>query len=161
MRRIVAIAAATMVAGACVVFGPAVQASSKSAGTDLAVRGYVAGGERTVEISHPVVFVFTLKNKGPRAITSSADQAYTAVSNGTVVDQLCVFPGGNSFNADSPFCEYGTLPVGQSGQMTLVVQPDPGAHGSELSVRVCSSNESGVPDPVSGNNCVTKRVTLQ
>ena len=163
MRKFIALAATVAVTGAVVVLWPLVQASSAaSPGADLAVSGFVAGGEQNVATFHPVVFVFKLTNNGPRAITSSGDQSYTSVSNGTVTDQLCVFPSGDSFNADSPFCEYGTLNVHQSAQMTLIVQPDSTApSGSKLSVRVCSSNESDVPDPVSQNNCLTKGVTLQ
>jgi hypothetical protein len=153
-------AAAIAFGAAMVILGPTGQASSASQGTDLAISGFVAGGELNVETFHPVVFVFKLTNNGPRAITSSADQSYTSVQNGSVTDQLCVFPNGNSFNADSPFCEYGALKVNQSAQMTLIVQPDAAATGS-VSVRVCSSNESDVPDPVSRNDCLTQSVSLQ
>ena len=163
MRRFIAAAATAAVTGAFVVLSPLIQASSAtSGGADLAVSGFIAGGEQNVASYHAVVFVFKLKNHGPRAITSSADQSYTSVSNGTVTDQLCVFPNGSSFDADSPGCEYGTLNVGQSAQMTLIVQPDSTApSGAKLSVRVCSSNVSGVADPVSDNNCLKKSVTLQ
>jgi hypothetical protein len=158
MRKLIAIAAATVIGGALVAW-PAVQASSASAGTDLAVRGFVAGGELNWEPSHLVVFVFTLKNNGPRDMLS-AYQTYTSVSNGTVTDQLCVSPSRNTFNPDSPSCEYTTLNVGQTAKMTLIVQPDASAAGSEVSVRVCSSNGADVPDPVSRNNCVKKSVAL-
>jgi hypothetical protein len=114
-----------------------------------------------VETSHPVVLVFTLTNNGPRAITSSADQSYTSVQNGSIADQLCVFPNGNAFNPDSPSCEYGGLKAHQSARMTLIVQPDPTASGQPLSVRVCASNESGVPDPVARNDCLSLTVSLQ
>jgi hypothetical protein len=129
--------------------------SALAPSSDLEATGFVAGGERTVESSHPVVFVFTLKNKGPDAIDSSADLSYAEVQNGTVTDQLCIFPDRRSFNADSPFCEFGQLKVGQVARMTLIVQPFNNVTGVRLSVRVCSSNESGIPDPVSANDCRT------
>jgi hypothetical protein len=122
---------------------------------DLAVTGEVAGGEQSVESFHPVVFVFTLKNKGPNTVDSSADMGYTQVLNGTVTDQLCVFPDGRSFNADSPACEYGSLGTGQLARMVLILQPLSNVTNVSLTVRVCSSNESGIPDPVSGNDCTT------
>jgi hypothetical protein len=129
--------------------------SAPSPIANLAVTGEVAGGEQTVESFHPVVFVFTLKNKGPNAIDSSADMSYTEVLNGTVTDQLCIFPDRRSFNADSPFCEFGPLGVGQVARMTLIVQPLSDVTNVLLSVRVCSSNESGIPDPVGANDCAT------
>jgi hypothetical protein len=166
MRRSssVAFSVFTVIAMAAVTTSGAVQAapsasptpmSALSPSADLAVTGFVAGGERTVESSHPVVFVFTVKNKGPNAVTSSADMAYTRVRNGTVTDQLCILPGGHGFNADSPFCEPGPLRVGQVARMTLIVQPDSNVTGVRLTVRVCSSNESEIPDPVPANDCLT------
>jgi Domain of unknown function DUF11 len=133
-------------------------ATAAAPSADLRVTGSVAGSERNVESSHPVVFVFSLKNNGPSTVDSSADMGYTSVRNGTVTDQLCVFPNGNSFNADSPFCEFGLLRSGQVAHMTLIVQPRSGVTGVKLSARVCSSNESDIPDPVSSNNCTTKSV---
>jgi hypothetical protein len=130
------------------------------ASADLATTGSVAGGERTVESSHPVVFVFRLRNHGPATVDSSADLNYTAVRNGEVVDQLCVFPGGNGFNADSPYCEFGALAPGQTARMTLIVQPRTDVTRVPLTVRVCASNESEIPDPVPGNDCATKSVLI-
>ena len=153
-------AAAAALGAAMVILGPTGQASSSSDATDLAITGLVAGGEQNVETSHPVVFVFKLTNNGPRAITS-ADQTYTSVQNASITDQLCVFPNGNAFNADSPSCEYGGLKVHQSAQMTLIVQPDPAASGQPVAVRVCASNESGVPDPQARNDCLSLSVSLQ
>jgi hypothetical protein len=138
--------------------GSAADASARSA--DLAVSGAVAGGERTVESSHPVVLVFTLKNRGPGDVDSSADMGYVSVRNGTVTDQLCIFFTGASFNADSPQCEYGALSVGQTGRMTLIVQPRTDITDFRLSVKVCSSNESGIPDPVASNDCATRSVRV-
>jgi hypothetical protein len=129
--------------------------STHSPIADLTVTGEVAGGEQTVESFHPVVFVFTLKNKGPNTVDSSADMSYTEIQNGTVTDQLCIFPDRRSFNADTPSCEYGPLGVGQVARMTLIVQPLSGVTDVSLTVRVCSSNESGIPDPVSTNDCTT------
>jgi hypothetical protein len=147
-------AAATM--GVLAATGSAASASARSA--DLAVSGAVAGGERTIESSHPVVFVFTMRNRGPGDVDSSADLGYVSVRNGTVTDQLCVFSTGASFNADSPQCEYGALGVGQAGRMTLVVQPRTDVTDFLVSVKVCSSNESGIHDPVASNDCVTRSV---
>lgn len=175
MRR--AVSVATSIVAAAVLVGVAGAAADAAGGSpslhggnhgataspsaDLAVSGSIAGGERSVETFHPVVFVFNLTNNGPNAITSSADLTYSAVRNGTVSDQLCIFPSGASFNPDSPSCEFGTLRVGQTSRMTLIVQPDTGASGQPLSVRVCSSNESGVRDPVPSNNCLTLSVRLE
>ena len=161
MRNFSRAAAAGALGAAMVILGPIGQASSSSDATDLAVSGFVAGGEQNVETSHPVVLVFTLTDNGPRAITSSADQSYTSVQNGSITDQLCVFPNGNAFNPDSPSCEYGGLKAHQSVRMTLIVQPDPTASGQPLSVRVCASNESGVPDPQTRNDCLSLSVSLQ
>lgn len=138
----------------------AMSAAAQSPSADLAVSGSVAGGERTVESSHLVAFVFSVKNKGPDAVDSSADLSYVSVQNGRVVDQLCVFPNRVSFNADSPSCEFGTLARGQSARMTLIVRPRTEVSGVTLGVRVCSSNESGIPDPVSANDCATRHVEL-
>jgi hypothetical protein len=147
----------TAVAGGGTLGGSAAAAPQSA---DLSVSGFVAGSERTVESSHPVVFVFSLRNRGPSTVDSSADLSYTAVTNGTVTDQLCVFPGGASFNADSPSCEYGQLGTGQVARMTLIVQPRTDVTNVRLSVRVCSSNESEIPDPVSANDCITRSVRL-
>jgi hypothetical protein len=160
MPRFSRTVAAGALGSAMVIFGPIGQASSSSGATDLAVSGFVAGGEQNVATFHPVVFVFTLADKGPRPITS-ADQSYTSVQNGSITDQLCVFPNGTTFNPDSPACEYGGIKVNQSAQMTLIVQPDPAASGQHVSVRVCASNESDVPDPVARNNCLSLSVALQ
>jgi hypothetical protein len=165
MRRTIvagAVAAAGLIGVAAA--GTAVAASPRSSASpsaDLSVSGSVAGGERSVESFHPVVFVFNLTNKGPSAITSSADLTYTSVVNGTVTDQLCIMPNGNSLNADSPACEPGQLAVGQTSHMTLIVQPNASASGSSVRVRVCSSNESSTPDPVSSNNCKTLSVAIE
>ena len=159
MRRVMAIAGAAVVTGAIVGFAPMVQAFSESPGADLAVSGFVAGGVRYADGSHPVVFVFKLSNNGPHA--ADAAQTYTSVSNGTVTDQECITSDGGTFNPDSPSCEYGPeFPSGRAAHMTLIVQPDAKPSGPRLSVRVCSSNLSGDPDPVSDNNCITKRVNL-
>lgn len=136
----------------------AMSAAAQPRSADLAVSGSVAGGERTVESSHLVAFVFSVKNEGPAVVDSSADLSYVSVRNGRVVDQLCVFPSRASFNADSPFCEFGTLRPGQNARMTLLVRPRSDVSGVTLSVRVCSSNESDIPDPVAANNCVTQQV---
>jgi hypothetical protein len=152
-----AVAMLVAVAGGAV--GGVGQSRAASSSADLAASGMVAGGERTVESSHPVVFVFTLRNKGPATVDSSADIEYTSIKNGTFVDQLCILSNGNSFNADQPGCEYGELRPGEWARMTLIVQPTRNVSGP-LSVRVCASNESGIPDGVRGNNCTTKTVML-
>jgi hypothetical protein len=164
MRRFVSLKWAALAAIAMLVAltgGPdsaAGEAASRVHSADLTASASVAGGERTVDSFHPVVFVFTLRNKGPATVDSSADLTYTSVQNGTVVDQLCIVSSGASFNADSPSCEYGALAPGGHARMTLIVQPDPDASQVPLRVRVCASNESEIPDPVPGNNCVTKSV---
>jgi hypothetical protein len=153
-----ALALLTVLAGGAASVPGTTASSTPSA--DLAATGSVAGGVRTVESFHPVVFVFRLHNNGPATVDSSADLNYTTVRNGDVVDQLCVFPNGNGFDADSPYCEFGTLAPGQTARMTLIVQPHTDVTGVPLSVRVCASNESEIPDRVPGNNCVTKRVHI-
>jgi hypothetical protein len=160
MRRSIAVAMSVASVSTLLLAGAAAAGSSAASppSADLAVSGFVAGGERAVESSHPVVLVFALMNRGPDTVDSSADVSYTRVTNATVTDQLCVFPDGNSFNPDSPYCEYGALAPGQVAHMTLVVQPRSNVTGVRLSVRVCSSNESDIPDPVTGNNCVTRSV---
>ena len=157
----VALSVSALVVPAAVAAGAvAADATSSPAATsaDLAVSSFVAGGERNVESSHPVVFVFTLKNRGPDTVESSADMSYVQVRNGQVTDQLCVFSNGNGFNADSPFCEYGELAVGQTARMTLIVTPRTDIADFRLSVKVCSSNESEIPDPVASNDCVVRSV---
>jgi hypothetical protein len=155
------LALAVLAAGGTAQAGPsAAPTSERILSADLAVTGFVAGGETTVESSHPVVFVFTIKNNGPSVVDSSADLHYTVVRHGTVTDQLCILPSHHGFNADSPFCEPGQLKVGQRARMTLIVQPESGITGVRVSVRVCSSNESDIPDPVSGNNCLTLGVRI-
>jgi hypothetical protein len=166
MRRssTVALSIFTAIAIAGVTTGGTAQAGSSSTLTsaqspslDLAVTGEVAGGEQSVESFHPVVFVFALQNK-KGTVDSSADMSYTDVQNGTVTDQLCIFPDRRSFNADTPFCEFGQLTKGQVARMTLIVQPLSNVTGVELRVRVCSSNESGIPDPNPANDCTTLAV---
>jgi hypothetical protein len=127
---------------------------------DLAVSGAVAGGARTLEYGHLAVFVFTLRNRGPAAIVdNSADIGYTAVRNGTVVDQYCINTSGSSFNPDSPACEFGDLAPGEHTRMVVIVQPDNVA-SAHVRVRVCASNEAGVPDDFPGNDCVTRSVLV-
>jgi hypothetical protein len=136
-------------------------ASAAAPTTDLAVTGSVVSGLRiTGETSHLIAFSFDLKNKGPNAVTSSADMTYSKVHNGFVVDQLCVMANGVGFNADSPTCEPGALAAGESTHMTLILKPTAGALNRELSVRVCASTEDSEVDPVSSNNCKTLSVTL-
>lgn len=125
---------------------------------DLAVTGVVAGGEETVEFFHPVVFVFTLRNNGPKPTASSADMFIAEVHNGTVTDQLCISPERRSFGPDSPYCEFGPLGVHQTARMTLIVQSLADVTNASLDVRVCSSDESGIPEPVSANDCTTLSV---
>ena len=72
-----------------------------------------------------------------------------------MADQLCMFPDRRSFNADTPFCEFGPLGVRQSARMTLIVHPITDVTDVRLNVRVCSSNESGIPNPVSTNDRTT------
>jgi len=122
---------------------------------DLAVTGEVAGGEETLGSSHPVAFVFTLKNNGPKPVDSSADMFIAEVRNGTVTDQLCISPDRRGFEADSPYCEFGPLGVHQAARMTLILQPLADVTNVSLDVRVCSSNEGGIDDPVSTNDCTT------
>jgi hypothetical protein len=123
--------------------------------SDVGVTGFVAGGERSVESSHPVVFVFKETNHGPGAGPDSVDLNIVSLSGGTVTDQLCVFPNGAGFDPDSPSCEPGALRVHQSSTMTVIVQPRP---SSTVRVRVCTSNEGGLPDPNPSNDCSTLRV---
>lgn len=156
--KVVSVSAALVVGGALVAGSLGSSANASPPSADLGVTGFVAGSERSVDSSHPVVLVFSLRNNGPSTEDSSADMAYTSVRNGTVTDQLCVFPDGSSFNADSPYCEFGQLRPGQVAHMTLIVQPRSDVSGVRLSARVCSSNESGIPDPVSSNDCVTESV---
>jgi hypothetical protein len=162
MRRTPMAVASTVVALVGVAAGGALNASgaasTASRSADLAVSGTVAGGEHSVESFHRVVFVFTIRNKGPGTVDSSADLGYTSVRNGSVSDQLCILPDGNSINPDSPQCEYGTLAPGQAARMALIVQPRTDMSGVPVTVRVCSSNESGIPDPVAANNCATRTV---
>jgi len=136
-------------------------ASAAAPTTDLAVTGSVAGGLRsTGETSHALAFSFDLKNKGPNAVTSSADMTYSKVHNGFVVDQLCVMANGIGFNADSPTCEPGTLAAGESTHMVLLLKPTAGALNRTLTVQVCASTEDSEVDPVSSNNCKTLSVRL-
>ena len=158
----VALSIVTAIALAGVTTSGTAQAGSSTTSTsahsplaDLAVTGEVAGGEETVESFHPVVFVFTLTNNGPKPVDSSVDMFIAEVQNGTVTDQLCIFPDRRSFNADTPFCEFGPLGVRQAARMTLIVQPLADVTDVRLNVRVCSSNESGIRDPVSTNDCTT------
>ena len=164
MRRStsVALSIVTAIALAGVTTGGTAQAGSSALSTsahspnaDLTVTGVVAGGEETVESNHPVVFVFTLKNKGPSAVDSSADMFIAEVQNGTVTDQLCIGPNHRGVDADTPSCEFGPLGVRQAARMTLIVRPLSDVTDVLLNVRVCSSNESDVPDPVGGNDCAT------
>jgi hypothetical protein len=146
------------------VAGGALSAPGHGAGSpgsaDLAASGSVAGGLRVVESFHPVVFEFTVRNRGPAAVDSSADLAYTIVRNGTVVDQLCVIANGSSFNPDSPACEFGSLAPGEHARMVLIVQPRTNVTQVYVKVRVCASNESDIPDDVSRNDCTTKKVLI-
>lgn len=122
---------------------------------DLAIKGHVAGGERTLESSHLVVFVFKETNNGPTAGSSSADMDIKYLVGGTIVDQLCIQPDRKGFDPDSPGCEPGPLKVHQSAKMTVVVQPDP---ASTVSIKVCTYYEGDLPDPRSFNNCRTRSV---
>jgi hypothetical protein len=150
--------AAAFLAAGLLVAAPTAEGQPTSA--DLVATGAVAGGETTVPSYHLVAFTFAVTDKGPGSITSSADLDYTSVRHGTVVDQLCIPRDGHAIEPDSPYCESGGLRPGQSNRMTLIVQPD-SVSGVALRVRVCASNESGVPDPRPGNNCVVKSVLLQ
>jgi hypothetical protein len=161
MRKIVIVTAALGLAIGSAMIVQAGGASAAAPRTDLAVTGSVAGGLRVLgEPSHLVAFTFDLKNKGPDAVTSSADMTYRKVHNGFVVDQLCVMVNGVGFNADSPSCEPGTLAAGESTHMTLILKPTAGALNRTLSVQVCASTEASEVDPVSSNNCKTLSVTL-
>jgi hypothetical protein len=161
MRKIVIVAAALGLAVGSAVIVQAGGASAAAPSTDLAVTGSVAGGLRILgEPSHLVAFTFDLKNKGPDGVTSSADMTYNKVHNGYVVDQLCVFPNGVGFNADSPSCEPGALAAGESAHMTLLLKPTAGAPNRKLTVQVCASTEDSEVDPISSNNCKTLSVTL-
>jgi hypothetical protein len=132
---------------------------AKSQGADLAVSGVVAGGETSTESSHLIVFVFTLTNKGPEGTAdSSADLTVTDVTGGNIIDTMCVLPNGFGINPDTPSCETGPLRVHQSVQDTYVLQPS--GSGVTVSVRACSSNEAGIPDPVASNNCKTLAVKI-
>lgn len=132
--------------------------SQAAQGADLAVTGLVAGGETSTESSHLIVFVFTLKNKGPAATDGSADLTLTDVQGGTLVDTMCVLPNGFGINPDSPSCETGPLRSQQSVQDTYVVQPS--GTSTSVSLRTCASNEGSVPDPVASNNCKTLNVAI-
>jgi hypothetical protein len=161
MRKIIIAIGALGLAVGSVLSLQSVGASAAAPTTDLAVTGAVAGGLRiTGETSHLVAFSFDLTNKGPNAVTSSADMTYSKVHNGFVVDQLCVMSNGVGFNADSPTCEPGALAAGKSTHMTLIMKPTAGALNRTLSVRVCASTEDSEVDPVSSNNCKTLSVTL-
>ena len=127
-------------------------------GADLTMSGFVAGGETSTESSHLIAMVFTLTNKGPGDIDSSADTTLVSVSGGRVVDEMCVLPNGFGINPDAPVCEQGVLPAGHSFKSTVIVQPS--GPGVTLAVRACASNESGIPDPKPGNNCKTLKVSI-
>jgi hypothetical protein len=129
-----------------------------TAAADLAMSGSVAGGETSTESSHLIAMVFTLTNKGPGDIDSSADTTVTVLSGGTMVDEMCVLPNGFGINADTPVCEQGQLPAGHSFKSTVILQPS--GNDVTLSVRACASNESGIPDPRPGNNCKTLMVNI-
>ncbi len=127
---------------------------------DLAVSGVIVGGARVVGNGHLAVFDFTLRNRGPAAIIdNSADLTYTAVLNGTVVDQYCINTSGGTFDPDSPGCEFGNLASGEHTRMVLIVQPDNVA-SVHLRVRVCASNEAEIPDEFARNDCITKSVLV-
>ncbi|MDX6310268.1 MAG: hypothetical protein QOI06_3314 [Nocardioidaceae bacterium] len=123
--------------------------------SDVGVTGFVAGGEHSLESSHPVVFVFKETNHGPGAGPDSVDMTIVSSSGGSVTDQLCVTSDGAGFNADSPSCEPGSLSVHQSSTMTVIVAPNP---SSTVRIRVCTSNEGGLPDPNPSNDCKTLKV---
>jgi hypothetical protein len=153
-RRKAAVVLLTLGAvGATMAGGVASDASAPS--SDVGVTGFVAGSERSLEASHPVVFVFKETNHGPDAGQDSVDMTIVSTSGGTVTDQLCVFPDRASFNPDSPSCEPGALGVHQSSTMTVIVQPN---SSSTVRIRVCTSNEGGLPDPNPSNNCATLKV---
>jgi hypothetical protein len=158
MRKIgVILVTLVLAVGSTLVFSGASEA--KPRGADLAVTGLVAGGETSTESFHLVVFVFTLRNKGPAATDGSADVVVTHVRGGTVVDAMCVLPNGFGINPDGgPSCETGELAPKQSVQDTFVIQPS--ATATSVSVSACSTNEGLVPDPVAANNCKTLAVAL-
>jgi hypothetical protein len=162
MRRTSAIAVASaavvLLAGAV---GGAASASGTSRTADLAAGGYVAGGERSVESFNSVVFVFSLTNNGPSTVDSSADLYYASVRNGRVSEQLCIEPGGGTISPDPSYCEYGTLAPGRTAHMTLIVKPRTGVvSGDRVTVKVCSTNESEIPDPVASNDCTSRSVAI-
>jgi hypothetical protein len=123
--------------------------------SDVGVTGFVAGGEHSLEASHPVVFVFKETNHGPDAGQDSVDMTIVSTAGGTVTDQLCVLPDRAGINPDSPSCEPGALRVHQSSTMTVIMQPH---SSSTVRIRVCTSNEGGLADPNPSNDCATLRV---
>jgi hypothetical protein len=144
------------------IFAGVSQATTQSPDTatkaDLVMTGSVAGGETSTESFHLIVFVFTLTDKGPGDIDSSADTTVTTVDGGTLVDTMCVLRNGFGINPDGPSCEQGPLAIHQSVKSTFIVQPTTGHH--TVSVTACGSNESAIPDAVPSNNCKTLSVAI-
>jgi hypothetical protein len=157
MRKVTLIVVTAVLAvGGLLVSSGVSQAKPQNA--DLAVTGFVAGGETSTEHFHLVVFVFTLTNKGPSATDGSADLVRTDLQGGSLADTMCVRPNGFGINPDDPFCETGPLRSQQSVQDVYVVQPSDTS--TSVSVRACASNEGSVPDPVASNNCKTLEVAI-
>jgi hypothetical protein len=157
MRRFgIVVMVVVLAVGSTLFFSATSEARARRA--DLAVSGFVAGGERSTESSHLVVFTFTLTNNGPSSTGGSADLVLTGVKGGTVLDTMCVLPNGFGINPDGPSCETGPLGNKQSVHDTYVVQPS--ASATSVSLRACSTNEGAVSDPVAANDCKTLKVAL-
>ena len=97
--------------------------------------------------------VFTLTNKCPKPVDPSADMFIAEVQERHGGRSAVHVPRPAKFQRRHPVLR--VLGVRQSARMTLIVHPFTDVTDVRLNVRVCSSNESGIPNPVSTNDRTT------
>jgi hypothetical protein len=119
---------------------------ASAANVDLAVTANHASVSNA-NVGDLVTFTGTLTNKGPDA--GGDDTLYIDDYEGVTIRRVncdIVSPDGN-------FCEYGSLPVGQSAKMRVVTKVVGGAAGQFAWLLFCSTTLGQANDPVGHNDC--------
>jgi Domain of unknown function DUF11 len=150
MKNLLSVHLGMLFALATVVFLCASIASA--ANVDLAVTAHASVSNANV--GDLVTFTGTLTNKGPDA--GGDDTLYIDDYEGVSIRRVScdiVSPDGN-------FCEYGSLPVGQSAKMRVVTKVVDGAAGQFAWLLFCSTTLGQANDPVGHNDCAVKVIRV-
>ncbi len=151
MRKFAIIVAGLLAAAGAVTFAASASQASQTATHSgslvqrnrLSITGSVVAGVTSAQTGQDVVFDFTIKNHGRVAVPG--DTVYT-VTHGKYVDIVCPLVSTKAdINPDTPACEPGDLPPGQSTQSAIILKV-PTSSGS-LMVTACATEENNAVPP--------------